>query len=201
MVNTVLKPALGIIRVPLKVDGLKVLFNMNILWPHLLFSKLYSTKKVSFMRHMCGGASENIGTFWRAQTDHPSFPDHPMHSHPEFDFRARAIPLSMHGDGTNVISIGKKSAKHMDTLSWSGLLDKSNKAASVNDCIVFVFQLSQLAEITRNTMDEIWSCICWSCTWLYRGRHPDRDWRGRMFDESDGEWLLNRLKLLADVFV
>ena len=148
-------------------------------------SKIYHWNRDLFIRKCCGGSIDNLTSCWNSQHDHPAFEHHPMKE--RSDCSSFAIPLAIHADGANVITIGKKMAKHMDTISWAPLLDRSRKASQLNYVIVFVFQLSMLTEAGMLTMEDVWQCICWSFTALFNGRHPTSDWRHREFTLADND--------------
>ena len=201
MIPSVLQSAMGSIRVPMKILGMRRQFDLDIIWPHVLFSRSSHWNKQVFLERFCGGNPVNLQFFWQSQKKHPSYSGHPMHAHSEgLHFATHGVPLSMHADGTNVISVGKKNAKHMDCISWSGLLDKQTDAATVNFIAVFVFVLNQISDVGFHTMDAVWSCLCWSFQCLYLGKHPTHDWRGREFDERDGHFYTNSGQSLAGGF-
>jgi hypothetical protein len=192
--------ALGTIRVPIKVQGDRKQFDQNILWPHKLFAAMYEGNVSEFIVRCCGGAVGNIKEFWTAQKDHPSFADHPMHNHPRFCYETHGVPISLHGDGTNVLSVGKKGAKHLDAISWNPVLSNSGVASLVNFFIVLVFQLTQLTKDGFDTMDTVWMHITWSLYWLYQGVHPDRNHFNVLYTEADGDLYIKRLTPLAGGF-
>ena len=174
--------------------------DMNILWPHLLFSSMYATCRKTFLDRFCGGDQGKLSKFWEEQTAHPSYSDHPMHTHPHFSFRSHGVPFSVHGDGTNVLGVGKKTAKHLDSLSWNPLLSIPGPAILNYYCIVFVFQVLQLNIAGMDTLKTVFDHVCWSFRWAYAGKHPDRDPMGKLFGPEDGAWYERRLTDLAGGF-
>ena len=98
------------------------------------------------------------------------------------------IPIAIHADGTNVLAVGKKSSKHMDTISWPSLLSPVGSATSNYFVMAFVFQALCVNARGMNTMEDVWLHLTWSLAAAYRGVHPDRDPHGREFTEEDGVW-------------
>ena len=122
----------------------QVLQNLSVLWPHRLFSTLFHRHKQAFMDKLCNGSVECIRDFWKTQTRHPAYSDHPMHTHPRCDYRTHGIPLAFHADGVTVVGVGKKLQKHMDCISWASLLSPSTCTRTSYFVILFIFQLMQL---------------------------------------------------------
>ena len=95
MIPSVLQSAMGSIRVPMKILGMRRQFDLDIIWPHVLFSRIYHWNKQVFLERFCGGNPVNLQFFWQSQK---------MHAHSEgLHFATHGVPLSMHADGTNVI--------------------------------------------------------------------------------------------------
>jgi hypothetical protein len=95
-----LAAALKPIDVPVKVDESTVVMDHQlILEPHAVFADVYHNARDSFRERFCGGSYDRVPQFWEAMSTHPSYASHPtLHARP--DHRLRAIPVSLHGDGT-----------------------------------------------------------------------------------------------------
>ena len=107
------------------------------------------------------------------------------------------IPIAIHADGTNVLAVGKKSSKHMDTISWTSLLSPAGSAVQNYFVMAFMFQALCITGNGMNTMEDLWQHLTWSLAAAYRGVHPDRDPHGRLFTEEDGVWYSRAGKALA----
>ena len=195
-----IRGALGNFMIIMKTAFGRSKTQLNILWPHLLFSIMYHEYREEFVSRLCGGCVARIKTFWDSQANHPSYKSHPAHGKHRYDLKTQGIPLKLHGDGVTCVGLGKKASKHADCMSWSSLLARSSFTRALNFVMLFVFQLMQLKSCTANTMEMIWRNIVWSLYWLYQGVHPDRDADGRLYTPADGILWVRRLTPLADGF-
>ena len=74
---------------------------------------------------------------------------HPVRNLP--NFRRRAIPLSLHGDGVPVTGVGKSWGESMDIYSWNSLLG-SGSTLQFNFYIWSIFQVA-VNESHLNNLD------------------------------------------------
>jgi len=67
-----IESAIYSVRLPVKVFGLVRWTELDIIYPHELFAKLYASHPAEFARRMFDGKPENISKFWDSQTEHPN---------------------------------------------------------------------------------------------------------------------------------
>ena len=80
-----------------------------VLLPHEMISHMCEKHRLEFDRYWLG--SEPLASFWNTMV--PSHPILRVH-----DYKNRAIPMDMHGDG---ISVGKGKGRSLDLISISSL--------------------------------------------------------------------------------
>ncbi len=78
--------------------------NIDVLLPHELFSTIYNSYPNAFMRKICPNA-DVLEHFWNEMESNPQFINHPVKKIP--NYKRRAIPVSIHGDGVPVVCVGK----------------------------------------------------------------------------------------------
>lgn len=105
LVQTPIKDAVGQIQLTQKYNLAFVTSTHPILLPHELFASMYAHHKEQFVSLLCGGSTDNIGRFWTAMSDHPSYVGSVLSQ--RTDHKHRAIPLGIHGDGVVVNGVGK----------------------------------------------------------------------------------------------
>ena len=192
--------ALGQFRLPLKVgvDGVKW-DEVSLLYPHKMFATLYDSYPDKFREHFLGGGARKIPQFWAEMVDHPGYASHPMHQHARYDFKTKAVPLKIYGDGTPGTGLGKAWAKMIDAIILSSCVAHSGKSRMGNFIVTLMHEwLMSVDEDQRDvTMDALWKGIVWSIYWLYLGVHPDRGPDNRLYTPADGEKFRIRLTPLA----
>ncbi len=92
--------------------------------PHLLFAHLYSKARSLFDFKMFGhnGDETRLDEFW---SEVQRRRDPRLHNHPitkRKNWKRRAIPICIHGDGAPVVAVGKSGTKSLDNISWGSLL-------------------------------------------------------------------------------
>ena len=109
-------------------------------------------------------------------TDHPSFAGHPMLTHAFFDYKTKAVPIIIYGDGTPVTGISKGWSKSVDSLIWSSALANKGNTWIHNFIACFLYEVNMYVDEDGNrlTEDDIWREFVWSLYWLHEGVHPDR---------------------------
>ena len=112
--------ALCSLRVPAKIYGSVRWVDMDMIYPHAMFAKLFEFFPREFKRRMFNDNPCCIKAFWDAHVDHPSYADHPMLSH-EFG-RDMGVPLFTHGDDVGAVGVGKTWSRAIDVLSWGSLV-------------------------------------------------------------------------------
>ena len=90
------------------------------LLPHLVFSSIYHNHKNAWGKVMLP-SPERLGEFWKLQTKHPSYKNNPsLRDNPQF--AQKLIPLSLHGDGTPVLGVGKIWSRQLTIFSFNSHL-------------------------------------------------------------------------------
>ena len=94
------------------------------------------------------------------------------------DHRAKCIPLSLHGDGTPAMGVGKAWGKLIDIWSWSSLLvtGRSNLTIFLIFCVHSVLRS---VEAGHNTLETAFQKMTWSFNALWEGKWPSFDWSNR----------------------
>jgi len=93
--------------------------SVNMIWPHELFSAIYHNYKEAWRTRVCPGTAV-VSKFWDSVSHSDHFKNHPVRH--RANFRTHGIPLSIHGDETPVVGIGKGWSKQLTIMSWQSLL-------------------------------------------------------------------------------
>ena len=93
--------------------------SVDMILPHELFSSVYHCYKKAWVNRICPSRAR-VEKFWESVNGTVQFMTHPVRLRP--NFRSHCIPLSIHGDGTPVVGIGKAWGKLLDIWSWQSLL-------------------------------------------------------------------------------
>lgn len=163
--------ALMTVMVPAKILNAIKEISMEVIYPHAMFARLFSSYPEEFGRRFFNNRPESISAFWDDQRDHPSYRDHPMLSH-EFG-RAKSIPIFLHGDDVAAVGVGKVWARAVDVLSWGSLVGGAGTASAKHLLIWLVYNnILGTDSDGRSTMQILWRHVVWSLYWLFRGRWP-----------------------------
>ena len=92
---------------------------VDMILPHELFAAIYHCYKKAWVNRICPSRAR-VEKFWESVNGTIQFLTHPVRLRP--NFRSQCIPLSIHGDGTPVVGIGKAWGKLLDIWSWQSLL-------------------------------------------------------------------------------
>ncbi len=110
-------------KVPLKIPGhaLPQPCEQAALWPHHVFAALYHKSKTAFHLRVCPGG-DRLESFWKSQEGHPNFARlaHLLRDRP--NWRRKAVPIKLHGDGAPVVGVGKSWGKSQDFVSWGSMV-------------------------------------------------------------------------------
>ena len=146
--------------------------DQSILYPHVLFSILFTTHPDVFMDRMCGGSEDNVERFWADMRGHPSLEGHPMLDKP--DYKKRCVPLHMHGDGVSVAGVGKAWSKSVEVYSWGSCLSRGSTL--MKTFLIFIAHKLLISKIAGSeTMTVFWRHFCWSMNILFAGVWPPAD--------------------------
>lgn len=175
--------ALMSLRLPAKVFGTVRWVDMEIIYPHVIFAKLFESYPREFARRMFNNSPGYIKQFWDAQVEHPSYPNHPMLSH-EFG-RDRAIPIFTHGDDVGAVGVGKTWARAVDCLSWGSLVGGGGTSQEKHLLIWLVYNnVVGAFPDGPSTMQVLWRHVVWSLYWLFVGRWPTHDPEGVAYNHG-----------------
>ena len=101
------------------------------------------------------------------------FRSHPVR-HRE-DFQRNCVPLSLHGDGTPAMGVGKSWSKMMDIWTWTSLLVKGRSQLTM--FLIFCVHASlRSVAAGHNTLEIAFKKMRWSFDALWEGRWPRFDW-------------------------
>jgi hypothetical protein len=135
---------------------------VDILLPHQIFSHVASTCPSTFSKWT---NADNLEAFWEASVrsgDPHLAADAAVHT---ADFRRRAVPLILHGDGASF-----SNSESLETASFGALLHKGSTWSSKYVCATWVS--SAAVPGGGGTWDQIWAVLVWSFNAMRAGRHP-----------------------------
>jgi hypothetical protein len=89
--------------------GLKF-YSQDMLLPHEAFAAVFAEYPTAFQGRILG-RSGRLEQFWQDMETHPQMSSHPLRA--RADYRQKAIPLSLHGDGVPVAGVGKAFIHHL----------------------------------------------------------------------------------------
>ena len=104
--------------------------------------------------------------------DNPQLTDHPVLY--RTDWKRRAIPLVLHGDGVPLTGVGKSGSKLMDVFSVSSLLGRGSTRTKMFLIFSFFTSLSATADAITSS-DRLFQRLVWSLLWAWRGKHATHD--------------------------
>ena len=102
----------------------------SLMLPHELFSALYHYYPSTFQKHFMPGGHEQVSKCWSKFAQHPSMEGHEIFALK--NYKHRALPLNLHGDGVPITGKGKVWVKMMLTLSWTGCLAEGSSKDTCN---------------------------------------------------------------------
>ena len=144
--------------------------------PHELLAALFENQPAKFQRYFLG--SRPLEEFWAIVGPQSlQLNGHPVKDHP--NFRSRAIPLKLHGDG---VPVGKSAKRSVEVISLSSL---TGYGGSTWDTKLLICAIDGGAKAT-GTMDEVWRIIVWSLGILMNGKWRTTDHNGVPFPA--GTW-------------
>ena len=92
--------------------------------PHATMATLYEHPQKNIFNERILPDVDELERFWNAMEDNPQLKDHPVRA--RRDWKRRAIPLVLHGDGVPLTGLGKSRTKFMDVFSISSLLGRGS---------------------------------------------------------------------------
>ena len=73
MVSFAIESAVMSFKVMMKLSGVLTSMDVEIMYPHVAFAKLYHNYPAEFAKRMYGNSVLSITNFWSAQVDHPAY--------------------------------------------------------------------------------------------------------------------------------
>lgn len=106
-----------------------------------------------------------------------------MHDRP--DWRRRAVPIKLYGDGVPVTGVGKSWSKTMATYTFSSLV-ATGKTHEIVFLVWACMTLLANDSVTPafDTKSRFWKKIIWSLRACYNGCFPHSDSDGRVYDPT-----------------
>lgn len=141
----------------------------SMLLPHQLFSTLYHEYHASW-KQIILPSKARLEEFWHLQKQHPAYST--MTSIP--DFQSKMVPLALHGDGTTVVGLGKIWSRQLTIFSWNSMLG----LGSTKDLQLHLWSVFD-ETMNEQTLDDWWTLLGWSLTWLRKGLWPNKDHLGK----------------------
>jgi len=89
-----------------------------VIWPHKMFSAIYTHAKSAWKERICP-SEDRLEQFWASQEVHPNFPRLEALVRHIPNWRRRAVPIKIHGDGCPVTGVGKSWCKSQQFYHWS----------------------------------------------------------------------------------
>ena len=145
---------------------------VDMILPHELFAAIYHCYKKAWVNRICPSRAR-VEKFWESVNGTTQFLTHPVRLRP--NFRSHCIPLSIHGDGTPVVGIGKAWGKLLDIWSWQSLL-VSGPTILRTMLIFCVHSDIQSVNDKHNTLDMM--CKKWLGQSMLFGRVTIQNWIG-----------------------
>ena len=115
--------------------------HLPMLEPHCTLEYLWREEPETFKKRICP-STDALEHFWNEMENHPQMLGHPVKL--RRDYKHRAIPLSLHGDGVPATGIGKGWSQLIDVFSFSSLLG-SGTTVELNMLIWLFFSSLQSA--------------------------------------------------------
>ena len=126
------------------------------------------------------GSIDALENFWGEMVGRrdPRLRYHPMCAQP--DWKRRAIPFAVHGDGVAVLFTGRHGARSLDCISIASLVSegKLSERSLLLSCVFEDNKVHNAPPGTHTTDDAIWAALSWSFQSLFAGEHPRRNLDG-----------------------
>ena len=181
---TPLMKCISFVWLPFIANFVRKLTHTGLVYPHEIFAALFQFHPAAFLACMLGGAVDRTSSFWSSMKKHPSWALHPELHDPAI--AAKAVPITIHGDGVPVTGVGKPWSRSVEIISWKSLL--SSGSTLMSTFLIFMFhKLLCCKTAGHNTMDTFWRHVVWSLSWLQKGKWPTEDADGIRFSASSPE--------------
>ena len=154
---------------PLKDYTKKVL--QQCMMPHQLFSDIYHFYPDAWVASFVPQHAD-IAHFWKLQKSHCQWPGHPLAKRSDVQYCA---PLSLHGDGTPALGVGKIWSKQLTIFSFCSMLSQG----STKNTLFHIWNVFDATTIDE-TWDHFFAELCWSFEWLFKGKFPHQNAQGHL---------------------
>ena len=158
--------------------------DQDIILPHALFASIYANYKESWTQVVAGTDEDStLEKFWDAQENHPNLQDHPLNTRE--DYKSKCVPIGFHGDEVPLTGKGKVWCKKMLTFEWCSLVGKGATTEAVF-WVWGVFEKAMVAGV-GGTLENFMEILKWSFYWLWQGKWPTHDHKGKKYSASSEE--------------
>ena len=170
-------------RLPVKKAGTPwgTYCEISILWPHSLFATIFNSFQGAWCERICPSKDE-LEKFWDSQANHPNLKDHPMTK--RANWKRRAVPIAIHGDGVPVTGCGKSWCKSMLVLSWCSMV---GHGSTLEMNFLMVCMMTALFMKSGTTKQLLWKRIVWSLQQLFDGQWSAYDEYGAKYCDRTPE--------------
>ena len=148
--------------------------DQSIFEPHTMFADIYHHYPLAWKKHILPDKTA-LNAFWDDMRDHPAMLNHPVKD--RADYRDKAIPIFIHGDGVPVTAVNKAWSKSCDNWTWGSILGRG----SFIECMYYIWgswPKFYSTSFAHNTMTVFFEILTWSLHWLWLGEWPTHDWKG-----------------------
>ena len=176
-----LTSAVSHIPISMKHRHLEMIVEHNIILPHALFAAIFDHHPRVFEKVVLGGSPSNIEKFWHSMQDHPAYAGHPLAA--RTNHKSCCVPLGVHGDGVSISGVARAWSRSVDAYSWCSLLGNGKTAAT--NFLIFIMYTQLLL---GSSVDNFNQMLQWSFYWLFIGKWPTRDWKGKPYMPGTAEF-------------
>ena len=167
----------NIVSIPMKLQITKPPVNcvQTLLLPHRLFAHWYNHHPGVFQKRICP-SPQALESFWIATeaAGHPALVGHDMCA--RANWRQRAVPIKLHGDGVPITGAGKAWSKSVDVYSWNSIMGTGTTLElEFLVWLVHASQCSKTGVLTTDTKLKFYHHFCASLTKLYNGVDDNGD--------------------------
>jgi hypothetical protein len=140
--------------------------------------------------------AHNVRAFWDSLDENdPRLYNHPMKANP--DWKGRAIPIALHGDGASFV---KKNHNSLLVVSWRSLL---NTMFGIGPFFLFALPKSVRAHLATDGLDSVhalWDCTVFLFNCMFNGTRPDNDHKGNPWEPGTNRARLSGRQLCRGMY-
>ena len=164
------------------VFGTFRMHDFSMLLPHEWFSAMHQHYPEYFRQHVVRSRDDSR-EFWSECGEHPTLRENVVKT--ISDYNSHVVPLSLHGDGVPVKSVGKSWNESVNVYSWASIVADTGTTAQSNFLIFGIFAHLVSSWRQRFTMLRFWKLLVWSFTALYEGVWPTVDMDGVAINSTE----------------